>query len=93
MCVSFYVYCVTVYIDRCIIVQVFYMCINIRYMYTVVGIVREFGSSPTYMLCMIFIFGETMFCMYGVTMCNRFIKRILYRMCGYYFMLLFVMYM
>ena len=72
----FIVFYVTVYIGRFIIVQVFYMCIIIRCMYTVVGIVREFGSSPTYMFVYDFIFGETMFCMYGLTLCNRFVIRI-----------------
>ena len=77
LCISFYVYCVTVYIDRFIIVQVLYMCIIIRCIYTVVGIVREFGSSPTYMFVYDFIFSETMFCVYGVTMCtNRFVVKI-----------------
>ena len=52
------------------------MCINIRCVCTVVGIVREFGSSPTYMFVYDFIFSETMFCVYGVTMCNRFVVKI-----------------
>ena len=52
------------------------MCINIRCVCTVVGIVREFGSSPTYMFVYDFIFSETMFCVYGVTICNRFVVKI-----------------
>ena len=51
----------------------FYMCIIIRHICTVVGIVREFGSSPTYMFVYVYL-AITVFRMYGVTMCNRFIK-------------------
>jgi hypothetical protein len=51
------------------------MCIIIRHICTVVGIVREFGSSPTYMFVYVYL-AITVFRMYGVTMCNRFIIRL-----------------